>query len=85
MHVLDPAALPEIRTPDWAKQAIWYQIFPERFCNGDPSNDPESTRRWTSAWNEPAAHRAHVTAPAPAEYVPGPHAVWFALPLAATA
>lgn len=26
--------------PDWAKDAIWYQIFPERFSNGDPSNDP---------------------------------------------
>lgn len=26
--------------PDWAKDAIWYQIFPERFRNGDPSNDP---------------------------------------------
>lgn len=54
VHALDPAALPEIRTPDWAKEAIWYQIFPERFCNGDPSNDPEFTRRWTSDWNEPA-------------------------------
>ena len=54
-HVLDPAELPEIRTPDWAKEAIWYQIFPERFRNGDPTNDPELTRRWTSDWNEPAA------------------------------
>jgi len=27
--------------PDWAKYAIWYQIFPERFRNGDPSNDPQ--------------------------------------------
>ncbi|NUN08949.1 MAG: alpha-glucosidase C-terminal domain-containing protein [Ignavibacteriaceae bacterium] len=27
-------------TPEWAKHAIWYQIFPERFSNGDPSNDP---------------------------------------------
>lgn len=27
-------------TPDWAQQVVWYQIFPERFCNGDPSNDP---------------------------------------------
>jgi glycosidase len=27
-------------TPLWAKQAVWYQIFPERFCNGDPNNDP---------------------------------------------
>jgi glycosidase len=26
--------------PEWAKEAIWYQIFPERFRNGDPSNDP---------------------------------------------
>lgn len=26
--------------PRWAKDAIWYQIFPERFRNGDPSNDP---------------------------------------------
>lgn len=26
--------------PQWAKHAIWYQIFPERFRNGDPSNDP---------------------------------------------
>ncbi len=27
--------------PSWAKKAIWYQIFPERFCNGDKSNDPK--------------------------------------------
>jgi cyclomaltodextrinase / maltogenic alpha-amylase / neopullulanase len=26
--------------PAWAKQAIWYQIFVERFRNGDPANDP---------------------------------------------
>src|SRR5271156_6421569 len=26
--------------PAWAGQAIWYQIFPERFRNGDPTNDP---------------------------------------------
>lgn len=26
--------------PAWAKEAIWYQIFPERFFNGDKSNDP---------------------------------------------
>ena len=26
--------------PEWAKDAIWYQIFPERFRNGDTSNDP---------------------------------------------
>lgn len=26
--------------PQWAKSAVWYQIFPERFRNGDPANDP---------------------------------------------
>jgi glycosidase len=24
----------------WAADAVWYQVFPERFRNGDPSNDP---------------------------------------------
>ena len=28
------------RVPEWAKTAVWYQIFPERFANGDKSNDP---------------------------------------------
>ena len=28
------------RVPEWAADAVWYQIFPERFRNGDPSNDP---------------------------------------------
>ncbi len=26
--------------PDWAVDAVWYQIFPERFRNGDLTNDP---------------------------------------------
>ena len=26
--------------PAWAGDAVWYQIFVERFRNGDPSNDP---------------------------------------------
>ena len=33
-------------TPDWVNDTVWYQIFPERFCNGDPSNDPEGTKPW---------------------------------------
>lgn len=24
----------------WAAGAVWYQIVPERFYNGDPANDP---------------------------------------------
>ena len=27
--------------PCWAADAVFYQIFPERFRNGDPSNDPD--------------------------------------------
>ena len=26
--------------PEWGKSAVWYQIFPERFRNGDTANDP---------------------------------------------
>lgn len=29
----------DYQTPDWAKGAVMYQIYPDRFCNGDPSND----------------------------------------------
>lgn len=31
--------LPGFVTPAWAKGAVMYQIFVDRFCNGDPSND----------------------------------------------
>ena len=30
---------PEFKTPDWAKGAVFYQIFVDRFYNGDSSND----------------------------------------------
>ncbi len=43
-------------TPDWAKHAIWYQIFPDRFRNGDPSNDPEHVIPWTMDWFSSAPH-----------------------------
>ncbi len=53
--------------PDWAKGIVWYQIFPERFANGDTTNDPEASKvfinsrtvpkdrkitSWTSSWFE---------------------------------
>lgn len=37
------------QVPDWAKHAVWYQIFPERFRNGDPANDPQP-RDLEGAW-----------------------------------
>ncbi len=57
-----PSTWGQGHVPDWAKDAVWYQIFPERFRNADPTNDP--TRKelqlgaerdweispWTSDW-----------------------------------
>ena len=34
--------VPGFDTPDWAKGAVMYQIYVDRFCNGDSSNDVES-------------------------------------------
>ncbi len=33
---------PGFSTPAWAKNALIYQIFPDRFRNGDRSNDPQT-------------------------------------------
>lgn len=54
--------------PEWAKKVVWYQIFPERFNNGDKFNDPQlesikgswphdftsewQIHPWTSDWYE---------------------------------
>ncbi|KUK94302.1 MAG: Alpha amylase catalytic region [Thermotogales bacterium 46_20] len=32
--------------PEWSKGAVVYQIFPERFHNGNPSNDPPQVQPW---------------------------------------
>ena len=31
--------IPGFHVPQWAKGAVQYQIFTDRFCNGDPTND----------------------------------------------
>lgn len=57
--------------PEWSRTAIWYQIFPERFQNGDSTNDPRpkdlletypgfvpegwQTTPWTDEWYKPDA------------------------------
>lgn len=35
-------------TPAWVRDAVFYQIFPERFCNGDTGNDPAGVEPWGS-------------------------------------
>ena len=45
---------PALTPPDWAQGAVWYQIFPERFRNANPRNDPSGSgvflAKWTSNW-----------------------------------
>jgi len=36
----------DFHTPNWVKHAVFYQIFPDRFANGDPSNDPANVQPW---------------------------------------
>ncbi|MGI9861972.1 alpha amylase N-terminal ig-like domain-containing protein [Moorella naiadis] len=43
----DPAAIFTI--PEWLYDAVFYQIFPDRFYNGNPANDPPGTRPWGEA------------------------------------
>ncbi len=34
--------------PHWIQDAVFYQIFPDRFANGDFSNDPPNIQPWGS-------------------------------------
>jgi hypothetical protein len=35
---------PQNILPEWAKGIVWYQVFPERFANGDKNNDPAAEK-----------------------------------------
>ena len=41
IKLYDFTIVPGFSTPDWAKGAVIYQIFVDRFYNGDPANDVE--------------------------------------------
>ncbi len=54
--------MPNFKVPTWARGAVFYQIFVDRFCNGDTSNDVldneycyigEGTRRVTDWFKYP--------------------------------
>jgi cyclomaltodextrinase / maltogenic alpha-amylase / neopullulanase len=34
------AQKPTTEPPSWAREVVWYEIFVERFANGDTTNDP---------------------------------------------
>lgn len=44
VHASDAAVVPK-----WVEDTVWYQIFPERFANGDSTLDPKGTLAWNSA------------------------------------
>ncbi len=48
-------------TPAWAKEAVCYQIFPDRFFNGETAND---NARDTARGSQPIQHRSWNTPPA---------------------
>lgn len=39
-------------TPDWARGIVWYQVFPERFRNENPDNDPQGVDLFTAHWDQ---------------------------------
>ncbi|GAA0300212.1 glycosidase [Gracilibacillus halotolerans] len=41
--------------PAWVKDTIWYQVFPERFANGDSSLNPDGTLEWGSGEPTPTS------------------------------
>lgn len=34
--------MPDVQTPDWVKDAVFYQIFPDRFAKSDTLPKPSS-------------------------------------------
>lgn len=43
------------KPPEWARSAIWYEMFVERFCNGDTTNDPVLENITVKGQSEPPA------------------------------
>ena len=37
------------QVPDWVSKTVWYQIFPERFANGNSELSPEGALDWDSS------------------------------------
>ncbi len=46
--VLDPKTYHPFVPPTWVQKSFIYQIFPDRFADGDKSNDPPGTVPWDS-------------------------------------
>ena len=40
--------MPKVQTPDWVKDAVFYQIFPDRFARSDKVLKPNNLEAWDS-------------------------------------
>lgn len=49
-HTYDFVLMTDYVQPEWVKDAVFYQIFPERFCNGDPTNDVQDGEYSQDGW-----------------------------------
>lgn len=47
--VVTPSSVKGLPLIPWTQGAVAYQIFPDRFANGDPANDPPHATPWTGA------------------------------------
>lgn len=45
------SSIPTVRVPKWAERTVMYQIFPDRFENGDRRNDPKRFQPWDAKPN----------------------------------
>ncbi len=75
---------PGYDVPEWAKNAVIYQIFPERFRNGDSTNDPTADPSTNDGWFYPQerGHRFPITpwntiVPDPEPYDPQTNPQWY--------
>lgn len=46
---VDPKVDRPITVPGWVERSVMYQIFPDRFANGNRKNDHPATEPWTAA------------------------------------
>lgn len=42
------ATFKPVEVPTWVERSVLYQIFPDRFADGDPANDPRGVQPWSA-------------------------------------
>jgi glycosidase len=45
-YTVDPESFRAFEVPSWVEKTVFYQIFPDRFANGNTANDPKDVAAW---------------------------------------